>query len=462
MSLLDYIEQYYIYTKMFSMPITEVFFWLSCILTFYDIKPKLKSILIALLQFLIIWPLFIVVKWLIRETGFNVTYIYFFSGAVYAAVLGFRTPVNTLIRFCTFSTAYVFGTAFAKAVGGVIFISILQIDYTLTMGYIFIATVVPVVLIVHVLLIKLCPLERHEQVGAVWLVPPLIVALFANIAKILVDVMKGEELPFFGLEEQQSSLLICLLGFLLYLFNFLCYYLCYHQSVELEGKKKTAAKISVLEADKDSASDAVLVFKNSMEEMRAIRHDIKNQFAYLQIMMDSKDYTRMEEYFRELNKGFSGVLNVSDCENLTVRNILNLEMYRARQNNVRIDSRITIPTKLDIADVDLTTVLMNLLDNAIEACIEDKCIEPVIEFNMRQQDRYLFINVKNPIADRSKYASRLKLLTTKPEKQLHGRGTKIVAAIAAKYEGAFSHKVENDCFIADVMLYTGREENGND
>lgn len=462
MSLTDYIYQYYFYTKMFSMPITEISFWLCCILTFYNVKPKLRSILLVLLQFFVIWPLFIVIKWLLRETGFNVTYIYFLAGALYAAAAGFRTPANTLIRFCTFSTAYVFGTAFAKAVGGVVYINILQIEYTLTTGYIFIATIVPVVLFVHVLLIKLCPLERHEQVGAVWLVPPLIVALFANIAKILVDVMKGEELPFFGLEEQQSSLLIFLLGLLLYLFNFLSYSLCYHQSVELERKKRTEAKISALEADRESASDAALVFKNSMEEMRAIRHDIKNQFAYLQIMMDSKDYTHMEEYFRELNKNFSGVLNVSDCENLTVRNILNLEMYRARQNNVRIDTRIIIPADVGVADIDLTTVLLNLLDNAIEACIEDGCIDPVIECNMRQQGSYLFINVKNPVADRTKHASRMKLQTSKPEKQLHGRGTKIVAAIAEKYAGAFSHKIENDCFIADVMMYTGGGENGND
>ncbi len=461
MGLLDYINEYYIGTKMFSMPITEGFFWLFCILTFYPVKRNLKSVLIALLQFFVIWPVFIVLKWLVRNTGFNVTYIYLIACAIYAAAAGFRTPVNTLIRFCTYSTAYVFGTAFGKAAGGVVYLNILHAEYTLTTGYIFIAVLVPLVLFTHFLLMKLFPLEKHEQVGAVWLIPPLIVAIFSNIAKILVDVIKGDELPFFGLEEQQSSLLIFLLGLVLYLFNVLSYMLCFRQSAELERKKRTEAKISVLESESTNTQDTALIFKNSMEEMRSIRHDIKNQLAYLQIMMDSKDYAGMEEYFRELNKNVSGVLNVSDCENITVRNVLNLENYRAKQSGVRIDSRITIPSKLGIADIDLTTVLMNLLDNAIEACIEDGCIDPVIECNMRQQGRYLFINVKNPVADKSKHASRLSLRTTKPEKELHGRGTKIVAAIASKYEGAFSHKIEGDCFIADVMLYNTWGEDGN-
>lgn len=448
----EYIEQYYIRSQMFSMPITECFFWLCCIITFYPVKLTKKSILWILLQFVVIEAVFIVIKALLRQTGFNVTYIYVLFGAIYAFAVGFRKPINTFIRFSTFSTAYVYGTAFAKAAGGVLYNNILHLEYTQSISYIFIAIIVPVVLVTHTVLIKVCSLDKHEQIGLVWLMPTLIVALFANIAKLLVDNIKGAELPFFGLNELESALFIFLLGVLLYLFNVLCYYLCFHQGKELERRKSTEERLSALMANKDSTEDAAIVFQNSMEEMRAIRHDIKNQLAYLQIMMDSKDYSHMEEYFRELNKGFSATLNLSDCENITVRNILNLELYRARQNNVQIDSRLIIPEKLDVADVDLTTVLLNLLDNAIEACVEDKCSESVIEFNMRQQDSYLFINVTNPVADDAKKGRRIKLQTHKPQKELHGRGTKIIAAIAEKYGGVFSHKIENGKFVADVML----------
>lgn len=453
MVIWDYFVQYYIYWTLPSMPVTEATFFIGLIVIFNKIQPKAACIGKLIVHFFVLFVSVVIAKALLRLTAFNMTYIYLIFAAVYAAIFGRKKPVNSIIYLCVYWTVYVFSTVFGKAVGAVIFEHILNIEYSRAATYASIAVTTLVMLTFFTAFIKIFSLERYAQIGKPYILFPLAVDIIANIAKVLVDSVKGEGLPFFNLNEKESALFIFLCGILLYLLNGLSYWFCFRQTKAIAQNEEISEEIRAIRRERKDGRESAEIFKSSLEEMRQIKHDIKNQLAYLQIMIEAKDYAKMEEYFGELNQNVYNALNYSDCENTTVRNVLNLEKYKSGQYGITLDAKIIVPARIEgISEYDLTTILLNLLDNAIEACVEDGCVSPVIECNMRLKDRYLYINIVNPVADAGKKARRKKLETGKTEKELHGRGTKIVKAIVGRYKGAFTHEIEDNKFTADVML----------
>ncbi len=450
----NYFYKYYITFALPSMPITEAAFFVCLILLFHPMRPSLKNFGIGALHYLILFILIVVLKPWFQYFYWNMTYSYLVLSLAYILVFVRKNYINSLVRFCVFWSAYVFSSAFSKAFGNVVCGYLLGMSYTNNMGYVFIAVVSPLIMIGFTLMCKMFSLDKYEEKRINWRYSliPIVICIVCNIAKILIDGIKEDGLPFFGFNELEASVFIFFIGVLIYLLNCIGYFVFYHH-VQLESQvTQITDEIQVIKKGNAALDNSAVAFQENMEEIRKIRHDIKNQIAYLQIMMTSKDYVKMEEYFNEMNKIFSASLNMSDCENVIIRNILNLETYKARQSGIALESKILLPKEISVSDFDLTTVLLNLLDNAIEACIEDKCVDAVIKCNMLVKGNYLYLNIVNPVSSLAKKERRKILQTGKEDKNLHGLGTKIVSSIVEKYGGAVSFQVEDDYFSVDVMM----------
>lgn len=187
-------------------------------------------------------------------------------------------------------------------------------------------------------------------------------------------------------------------------------------------------------------------------ELKSLRHDLRNQFAYMNALMEQEQFDELKKYFSALAKDAVSPLGYVDCGNNAINAIINFERTRAAASGVELVSRIAVPAELNMEDHDLCSLLSNLLDNGIEAASQSESEKKTVELNVFLRESYLVIRVLNPFGRQISDADRLRLISIKRDGHLHGYGTVIIRKIAVKYNGACHFKIENGQFISDVML----------
>lgn len=202
--------------------------------------------------------------------------------------------------------------------------------------------------------------------------------------------------------------------------------------------------------------------EDNLEDLRSIRHDLKNQYAYMQILLTQRRYAELEEYFHQSSEHLLPQLGqFIDCGNRTVNTILNMELTKARKAEVEVTHQLVVPPVLPFGEDDLCSVLANLLDNAIEECVRLRQAgrkDASIRLELYPQKSYLFVLCRNTTDRTNLVRSGRGLRTTKGDERLHGHGTRIVTRIAEKYNGCTEFCLEDGAFVARLLLDMTVEE----
>lgn len=192
--------------------------------------------------------------------------------------------------------------------------------------------------------------------------------------------------------------------------------------------------------------------QQNLEDMRKIRHDIKNHFACLEVLLREGQQGEALAYFEELRERVLPQTAYIDCGNRTVSAILNLETAKARAQGISLDYRCVVEPSLSVRDSDLCALMTNLIDNALEAMVRQRKTDGAVEVGLRQKGSSLYLCVVNPVDGTLSLEELLSLRTTKEDDALHGYGHKIVEGIAARYDGAVNREVQGGRYIVDVVL----------
>ena len=113
---------------------------------------------------------------------------------------------------------------------------------------------------------------------------------------------------------------------------------------------------------------------------------------------------------------------------------------------VKVNMTVSIPMELSIHDVDITILLGNLLDNAIENF--DNESGDVVELDMKYDKGRLFIRLTNPYSGMAQKGEE-DFRTRKEDKKNHGFGLQNVHYVVDKYDGEI--KIDG-CFVLGIIL----------
>ena len=108
--------------------------------------------------------------------------------------------------------------------------------------------------------------------------------------------------------------------------------------------------------------------------------------------------------------------------------------------------------EIKIDAVDLSSLLSNLLDNAIESAAQTS--SPFVKLAILKYNAYYTICVDNSYGGKKcldESASGM-LISTKFDSALHGYGTQIISDIAQKYDGNYSWEALENKFTSTVLL----------
>lgn len=189
------------------------------------------------------------------------------------------------------------------------------------------------------------------------------------------------------------------------------------------------------------------------KKLHAIRHDISNHIQTIYSLFSNGENQRGLQLIDELKTRYSLVDQMVYCNNPVVNIILSNKKSEAEEKN--IETHIKVKENLDnmpITDFDLSTVICNLLDNAIRGCICSEQSHPRLIVEILQKNQYLVVRVLNSCKVGMNIESTDRIETTKSNSQTHGLGMPIIAGIAKKYRGDFIVSAQNGIFTATVVM----------
>lgn len=188
---------------------------------------------------------------------------------------------------------------------------------------------------------------------------------------------------------------------------------------------------------------------NIYRQMRGWRHDYHNHIQAMLALTDSPEELR--KYLWMLNDDLTAVDTVLKTGNVMVDAILNSKLSLIKSKNIAVHAKATVPAALRISEIDLCTIIGNLLDNAMEACLrQDNRQERFIRVYIGILKQQLYICVTNSTGGKVKKVGKTYLSTKASDS--HGFGLMRIDRLAEKYDGYVNRQNEEGAFATEVML----------
>ncbi len=188
-----------------------------------------------------------------------------------------------------------------------------------------------------------------------------------------------------------------------------------------------------------------------MEELRKLRHNMKQHYMLENIYLERQDYEALKRYCNENLAFLDNKKSISNSGNSYIDSVINYKADMAAKEGIRLMAEIQVPLDVEMDAGDICICLGNLLDNAIEAAAElDK--GRAIRVRVMTEGSNMVINIKNQYKDR-RHKKEGCYLTSKNDDREHGLGLLSVQQIVEKYDGSMVICDENNVFDVMVLMY---------
>lgn len=186
--------------------------------------------------------------------------------------------------------------------------------------------------------------------------------------------------------------------------------------------------------------------ENMYTKMRGWRHDYRHHIQTMKVHAARGEHEEIARYLDMLDDDLTNVETVVKTGNRMVDAILNSKLSLAAEKEIRVKAEAKIPVSLTVSELDLCIIIGNLLDNAIEACMELPPARRLIRIYMEMKGNYLYLALTNTAGGEKKKS----FATTKGAG--HGLGIARVDAAVKKCGGYLTRASEEEAFSTEVLL----------
>ncbi|MFA4884331.1 MAG: ATP-binding protein [Desulfotomaculaceae bacterium] len=178
-----------------------------------------------------------------------------------------------------------------------------------------------------------------------------------------------------------------------------------------------------------------------LNSIRGQRHDFVNHIQVITSLTQMKKYSDLDQYLSLLSSEISQLNDVLKVDNPFISALLNAKLLLADTKGIKFDIDInTSLSSLSTKALDITRVLGNLIDNAIEVVEQQKTGEKWIKVTIGETGPLLSFSVENPgnLSDETQKNIFTPGFTTKGEDH-SGLGLYICQQLAKKLHGTIDY-----------------------
>lgn len=191
-----------------------------------------------------------------------------------------------------------------------------------------------------------------------------------------------------------------------------------------------------------------------LEQLHTLRHDMKNHLILIDGYAEQKDFTKIQEYIREISSEFKQTQAVT-TSNTTISSLLNAKKSLCDESNISLQLDMNFDL-ISLDDFTIITILGNLLDNAITAA--SKVADGFIKLSIEQIDTYLSIHCTNNHCEKI-IKKEGRFISSKPSNysdksfnNMHGLGIVSVTRTVEQLNGTVNFDYDEHTFTAAALV----------
>lgn len=287
-------------------------------------------------------------------------------------------------------------------------------------------------------IIRTSPLVFHTDVTEIWntiWIPPIFVCVIVMLNTLNYD----SEHPIIFLITRISLLVgsFVLYNWVIKLIDH------YRMKAEADEHIRVLKQISSIQ---ESQYDAL---RSHIDEIRRIRHDVRQHLRVIMGCIDSNDLGYLREYVQQYSDSVPSDTMCTYCKNAAMDAVLRYYADRALLMEVDYTVSVRMEEKPAIPEHELCVLIGNLLENAVEAASTGTDHRYVSVNIIQNSESMITVTVDNtspasPVLEDGRYVS------TKHEG--YGIGTNSIVIIAERYNGDARFEWKDGAFYASVML----------
>lgn len=248
---------------------------------------------------------------------------------------------------------------------------------------------------------------------------------------------------FYVIDYKNSAVFFSIMFIFLVLFLNFSMFLLYNKMNEEKLKEVEYQRLKQnVEKQKQQLNDAIV----SQNQLQSMRHDFKNSVLVLSSHIEEGEYSKALDFITtiqiEISEVERSLLDIY-TPNTELNYLLLHKIGYARSQKVSTQVECLVPADLIIENDVIIAIVGNLLDNAINACMEiENDDTPEIFLKLKYYNQSLFIDIKNSI--KSEF---------NPMNVREGIGIKNIKQIVEKNSGIYSQYLENDKYCVQIILW---------
>ncbi len=266
---------------------------------------------------------------------------------------------------------------------------------------------------------------------------------------IFIIMMSGFDFAYYYLEYRLYLILLAILLAVI-MYQVLIYWLIMRESAR---QRRESAQLRALELQQLQYEKIAV----DMENTRRMHHDLRHHYNTLNDMLDRGELKEMKDYLSKLTDTSAGRVSRTYCRNMVVNSLLQYYTGIAADENIRCEVNAECG-ELDIEPSDITVLLGNVMENAINSCRKYPKA-PIIDIRIGTFGSSLAMEITNSCKEvrlDSRFRSENGFLPSEAFLSSSGDsyGLKSVAHTVQKYEGIsrFLFDPQKELFITQIRI----------
>lgn len=187
--------------------------------------------------------------------------------------------------------------------------------------------------------------------------------------------------------------------------------------------------------------------QNSIFLSKRIKHDARHHNLIIADYAKKGDISSLLEYLNEQEQEAENNTFINYCENRTINSIFTVYAEKAQRAHIKMFIKANVGDDINIRDIDLTAILGNILDNAIQGCQKSDDTSPQINVAVHTKSGKLAIVVENTCSDDVYFEEGIPKSKCK-----EGVGIQSILRSVNVYHGEIDFKCENHMFLCRVLI----------
>jgi sensor histidine kinase regulating citrate/malate metabolism len=224
----------------------------------------------------------------------------------------------------------------------------------------------------------------------------------------------------------------------------------------------TRMSVRVLNYEKESAQGYAAAVRERIDAVRRVKHDTMHHINACNMLYTQGEYQRLGEYLQSLQTDGDAIAPLQYSNHIMIDYIVMTFSKRAEEKQISLQTDIAVLPDLSISDSDLCSLLNNVLQNAMDACMRLHDAEKRwIRLEIHADENKVFFTCENSCdgffrQDGGRY------LTTKQDGSSHGYGMSIIRGLCRNNGGAMASEINGNRFVIKVALpYRPANEKGD-